>query len=62
MIALRERNWRRELILLGLVGMEAIWLTAFYWILVRPEPYLSPISTGVVVLVLTRPPRPCRCP
>lgn len=52
MIALRERNWRRELILLGLVGMEAIWLTAFYWILVRPEPYLSPISTGVVVLVL----------
>lgn len=52
MMASRGRNWRRELILLGLLGMEAIWLTAFFLTLVHFAPERKPVLTFGIVAVL----------
>jgi hypothetical protein len=53
MITIGERNWRRELILLGLLSMEAIWLTAFFVTLVHSAPERQPVLTfGIVAMLL----------
>lgn len=52
MVRSRTLNWQRELILLGLASMETVWLTAFFWTLIRPASDLNPLPTAVLVLAL----------
>ena len=49
----RPVEWRRELLLLGLIAMEAVWLAAFFLTLLRPEKGPSPAAiVGLIALIL----------
>jgi hypothetical protein len=52
MKALDKVNWRRELVFLGLVGMEATWLTAFFLTLVQPSAEQPSTTTALLTAFL----------